>query len=121
MPNASRVAAWLDATLYETDFRPVELRKYVRRGWELLNERREVERHLPDPTGCQESRLGALCSEDPRCKTEGDLTLAVLADESVLKGESILIFRGQKALTVETAKMMSKVLEVEHPFSCLES
>lgn len=32
LPNADTVATWLDASLYQTGFRPVELRHHVCRG-----------------------------------------------------------------------------------------
>jgi hypothetical protein len=32
LPNVDQVAAWLDAVLYQTDFRPVQLRQYIKLG-----------------------------------------------------------------------------------------
>lgn len=37
MSNAAAFASWLDAELYETSFRPVQLRKFVKVGYNPCN------------------------------------------------------------------------------------
>lgn len=42
LPNVDQVAAWLDAVLYQTDFRPVQLRQYVKLGRALKDQAGQV-------------------------------------------------------------------------------
>jgi hypothetical protein len=42
LPNVDQVAAWLDAVLYQTDFRPVQLRQYLKLGRLLKDQQGEV-------------------------------------------------------------------------------
>jgi hypothetical protein len=42
LPNVDQVAAWLDAVLYQTDFRPVQLRQYIKLGRLMKDQEGEV-------------------------------------------------------------------------------
>jgi TolA-binding protein len=42
LPNMDQVAAWLDAVLYQTDFRPVQLRQYIKLGKLLKDQEGQV-------------------------------------------------------------------------------
>lgn len=37
LPNLEMLAKWLDATLYQTDFRPVPLKEYLKIGKNVYN------------------------------------------------------------------------------------
>jgi DNA polymerase theta len=42
LPNVDQVAAWLDAVLYQTDFRPVQLKQYIKLGRLLKDQEGQV-------------------------------------------------------------------------------
>lgn len=46
LPNVDQVAQWLDAVLYQTDFRPVQLHEYVKLGGQVFNKQGQVQRWL---------------------------------------------------------------------------
>jgi DNA polymerase theta len=79
--NAAAFAQWLDARLYQTDFRPVPLRKLVKVGRELRDARGALVRTLP--AGGE--------ADDP------DHT-ALLCRETLDAGKSLLLFCGTKAV-----------------------
>lgn len=106
LPNADRVAQWLRATLFTTDFRPVELRKYIWCEWQLLDEERRQSRTLPPAWPQLKARGGNGADK------QADCAMAVLTQESVSQQQSVLIFLGTKARTVLAAQMLAEVLKV---------
>jgi len=49
LPNLREIAIWLDACLYVTQYRPVEIKEYIKVGNELKSccEQTEITRNLP--------------------------------------------------------------------------
>ncbi|WIA12996.1 hypothetical protein OEZ85_006607 [Tetradesmus obliquus] len=97
LPNVDQVAAWLDAVLYQTDFRPVQLRQFVKLGRALKDQAGQVVRELAVPAGWEAQ--------------DADL-VALLTQETVQAGHSVLIFCASKAWCEITAKHIAKMLAI---------
>lgn len=50
LPNLEVLAKWLDATLYQTDFRPVPLKEYLKIGKNIYNANNLSLSHTLEPT-----------------------------------------------------------------------
>ncbi|KAK1266849.1 hypothetical protein QJS04_geneDACA019368 [Acorus gramineus] len=96
MPNVAAVADWLQAALYQTDFRPVPLEEYIKIGNTILNKKMEVVRKL--------SKTADLGGKDPDHIVE-------LCNEVVQEGHSVLLFCSSRKACESTARHISKYLK----------
>ncbi|DBA82952.1 TPA: hypothetical protein ACH3X1_006731 [Trebouxia sp. C0004] len=97
MPNVSAVAQWLGAQLFQTDFRPVELHKWLLVGNELV-----------DTKGQVVDRIDCSARWDPK----DSKPCALLAQATLDQGHSVLIFCCSKQLCQVVAKQMATRLTV---------
>ncbi|KAL0726462.1 hypothetical protein Bca4012_022555 [Brassica carinata] len=99
MPNVGAVADWLQAALYQTEFRPVPLVEYIKVGNIIYNKKMEVVRTLP--------KAANMGGKDPDHIIE-------LCNEIVQEGNSVLIFcssrKGCESTARHIAKLIKKVL-----------
>lgn len=96
MPNVAAVADWLQAALYQTDFRPVPLEEYVKVGSTIYNKKLDVVRTIP--------KVYDLGGKDPDHIVE-------LCNEVVQEGHSVLIFCSSRKGCESTARHVSKFLK----------
>ncbi|KAL6006246.1 hypothetical protein ACLOJK_040292 [Asimina triloba] len=96
MPNVAAVADWLQAALYETNFRPVPLEEYFKVGNTIYNKRMELVRTVP-----KKADLGG---KDPDHIVE-------LCNEVVQESHSVLIFCSSRKGCESTAKHVAKFLK----------
>lgn len=96
MPNVAAVADWLQAALYQTEFRPVPLEEYIKVGSSIYNKSMEL---------CRTIRKGAdLGGKDPDHVVE-------LCNEVVQEGHSVLIFCSSRKGCESTARHVAKFLK----------
>ncbi|XP_030507404.2 helicase and polymerase-containing protein TEBICHI [Cannabis sativa] len=95
MPNVGAVADWLQAALYQTDFRPVPLEEYIKVGNTIYNKNMDIVRTI--------SKAADLGGKDPDHVVE-------LCNEVVQEGHSVLIFCSSRKGCESTAKHISKFL-----------
>jgi len=50
LPNLEMLAKWLDATLYQTNFRPVPLKEYLKIGKNVYNANNLSLSHIIEPS-----------------------------------------------------------------------
>ncbi|KAK3250240.1 hypothetical protein CYMTET_40375 [Cymbomonas tetramitiformis] len=98
LPNAQQLADWLGAALYETDFRPVPLTHMMK-----------VERAIVDAEGV------ALRPPLPAPAPGDEEHVAMLTEETILAGHSVLIFCPTKASCQTTADWLAKRITVPSP------
>ncbi|KAJ3673940.1 hypothetical protein LUZ60_005932 [Juncus effusus] len=96
MPNVGAVAGWLNAALYQTDFRPVPLEEFVKVGNTIYDKRMEAVRVM--------KRSADLGGKDPDHIVE-------LCNEVVVEGHSVLIFCSSRKGCESTAKHVAKFLD----------
>ncbi|XVF35495.1 hypothetical protein REPUB_Repub18cG0150400 [Reevesia pubescens] len=96
MPNVEAVADWLQAALYQTDFRPVPLEEFIKVGNTIYNKNLEILRTIPKAVD--------LGGKDPDHIVE-------LCNEVVQEGHSVLIFCSTRKGCESTAKHVSKFLK----------
>ncbi|XP_031265968.1 helicase and polymerase-containing protein TEBICHI isoform X2 [Pistacia vera] len=96
MPNLAAVADWLQAALYETDFRPVPLEEYIKVGNTIYNKNFDIIRTVPTAAD--------LGGKDPDHIIE-------LCNEVVQEGHSVLIFCSSRKGCESTARHVSKFLK----------
>ncbi|KAL5850413.1 hypothetical protein ACOSQ3_008468 [Xanthoceras sorbifolium] len=96
MPNVAAVADWLQAALYETDFRPVPLEEYIKVGNTIYNKKLDIVRTI--------SKTADLGGKDPDHIVE-------LCNEVVQEGHSVLIFCSSRKGCESTARHVSKFLK----------
>ncbi|CAH9090445.1 unnamed protein product [Cuscuta epithymum] len=96
LPNVAAVANWLDAALYQTDFRPVPLEEYIKVGNTIYNRKMEIVRTLP--------KTAELGGKDPDHIVE-------LCNEVVQDGHSVLIFCSSRKGCEATARHVAKYLK----------
>ncbi|GJZ08398.1 helicase and polymerase-containing protein TEBICHI isoform X1 [Tanacetum coccineum] len=96
LPNVGAVADWLQAALYQTDFRPVPLEEYIKVGNTIYNKKMELVRTIP-----KRAELGG---KDPDQIVE-------LCNEVVQEGHSVLIFCSSRKGCESTAKHVAKYLK----------
>ncbi|KAL0311996.1 UNVERIFIED_CONTAM: Helicase and polymerase-containing protein TEBICHI [Sesamum radiatum] len=96
LPNVAAVADWLQAALYETDFRPVPLEEYIKVGSTIYNKEMEIVRTLP--------KVAELGGKDPDHIVE-------LCNEVVQEGHSVLIFCSSRKGCESTARHIAKYLK----------
>lgn len=97
LPNLKAVAEWLDARLYVTDFRPVTLRQYVKSGRDILDERQAVVRTMQCDAAWEK--------QDPD-------HVALLCQETISIGRSVLIFCASKKHTELCARNVARLLTI---------
>ncbi|XP_048133161.1 helicase and polymerase-containing protein TEBICHI isoform X1 [Rhodamnia argentea] len=95
MPNVAAVADWLQAALYQTDFRPVPLEEYIKVGNTIYNKKMDIIRTI--------SKAAELGGKDPDHIVE-------LCNEVVQEGHSILIFCSSRKGCESTARHVTKFL-----------
>ncbi|XP_059460849.1 helicase and polymerase-containing protein TEBICHI isoform X2 [Corylus avellana] len=95
MPNVAAVADWLQAALYQTDFRPVPLEEYIKVGNTIYNKKMDIVRTI--------SKQYDLGGKDPDHIVE-------LCNEVVQEGHSVLIFCSSRKGCESTARHVSKFL-----------
>ncbi|XP_057854248.2 helicase and polymerase-containing protein TEBICHI isoform X1 [Cryptomeria japonica] len=100
MPNVQAVSNWLQAALYETEFRPVPLDEFIKVGNTVYNKKMEVVRAIP-----KGSDLGG---KDPDHVVE-------LCNEVVQSGHSVLVFCSSRKACETTARHIAKFIK---EFSC---
>ncbi|GAV78351.1 DEAD domain-containing protein/Helicase_C domain-containing protein/DNA_pol_A domain-containing protein, partial [Cephalotus follicularis] len=96
MPNLAAVADWLQAALYQTDFRPVPLEEYIKVGNTIYNKKMEVVRTI--------AKAADLGGKDPDHIVE-------LCNEVVQEDHSVLIFCSSRKGCESTARHASKFLK----------
>ncbi|KAF1858617.1 hypothetical protein Lal_00044650 [Lupinus albus] len=96
MPNVAAVADWLQAALYETEFRPVPLEEYIKVGNSIYNKSMELTRTI--------SKAADLGGKDPDHVVE-------LCNEVVQEGQSVLIFCSSRKGCESTARHVAKFLK----------
>ncbi|XP_065858049.1 helicase and polymerase-containing protein TEBICHI isoform X2 [Euphorbia lathyris] len=96
MPNVAAVADWLQAALYQTDFRPVPLEEFIKVGNTIYNKKMDIVRTI--------LRAADLGGKDPDHIVE-------LCNEVVQEGHSVLIFCSSRKGCESTAKHVSKFLK----------
>ncbi|KAK7384898.1 hypothetical protein VNO78_30601 [Psophocarpus tetragonolobus] len=96
MPNVAAVADWLQAALYQTEFRPVPLEEYIKVGNSIYNKSMELSRII--------SKAADLGGKDPDHVVE-------LCNEVVQEGQSVLIFCSSRKGCESTARHISKFLK----------
>ncbi|XP_019189918.1 PREDICTED: helicase and polymerase-containing protein TEBICHI isoform X1 [Ipomoea nil] len=96
LPNVAAVAGWLDAALYQTDFRPVPLEEYIKVGNTIYNRKMEIVRTM--------SKAAVLGGKDPDHIVE-------LCNEVVQDGHSVLIFCSSRKGCESTARHVAKYLK----------
>ncbi|XP_062201875.1 helicase and polymerase-containing protein TEBICHI isoform X2 [Phragmites australis] len=97
MPNVAAVADWLQAALYQTDFRPVPLEEFIKVGNQILDKDMNVVRVLP--------KVAELGGKDPDHIVE-------LCNEVVLQGHSVLLFCSSRKGCESTARHVAKFLKI---------
>ncbi|KAL6623093.1 hypothetical protein ACP70R_032972 [Stipagrostis hirtigluma subsp. patula] len=97
MPNVAAVADWLQAALYQTDFRPVPLEEFIKVGNQIFDKDMNVVRILP--------KAADLGGKDPD-------HIAELCNEVVMQGHSVLLFCSSRKGCESTAKHVAKLLKV---------
>ncbi|KAK6249105.1 hypothetical protein QUC31_020670 [Theobroma cacao] len=96
MPNVEAVADWLQAALYQTDFRPVPLEEFIKVGNTIYDKNLDIVRTIP--------KVVDLGGKDPDHIVE-------LCNEVVQEGHSVLIFCSSRKGCESTAKHVSKFLK----------
>ncbi|KAJ9555668.1 hypothetical protein OSB04_010282 [Centaurea solstitialis] len=96
LPNVGAVADWLQAALYQTDFRPVPLVEYIKVGNAIYDKNMELVRTI--------SKRADLGGKDPDHVVE-------LCNEVVQEGHSVLIFCSSRKGCESTAKHVAKYLK----------
>ncbi|KAF8080568.1 hypothetical protein N665_0934s0009 [Sinapis alba] len=96
MPNVGAVADWLQAALYQTEFRPVPLEEYIKVGNTIYNKKMEVVRTIP--------KAADMGGKDPDHIIE-------LCNEVVQEGNSVLIFCSSRKGCESTARHISKLIK----------
>lgn len=96
MPNVAAVADWLQAALYQTEFRPVPLEEYIKVGNSIYNKSMELSRTIP--------KGADLGGKDPDHVVE-------LCNEVVQEGQSVLIFCSSRKGCESTARHVAKFLK----------
>ncbi|WJX16443.1 DNA-directed DNA polymerase [Trifolium repens] len=96
MPNVAAVADWLQAALYQTEFRPVPLEEYIKVGNSIYNKSMELSRTIP--------KGADLGGKDPDHVVE-------LCNEIVQEGQSVLIFCSSRKGCESTARHVAKFLK----------
>ncbi|XP_050442500.1 DNA polymerase theta [Adelges cooleyi] len=98
LPNLEMLANWLDATLYQTDFRPVPLKEYLKIGKNVFNASDFSLSHMIEPKFA--------IKKDPD-------DVAYLSIDTILQGYSILIFCFTKkwceSLAIEIASEIKRL------------
>ncbi|XP_024986361.1 helicase and polymerase-containing protein TEBICHI [Cynara cardunculus var. scolymus] len=95
LPNVGAVADWLQASLYQTDFRPVPLVEYIKVGNAIYDKNMELVRTI--------SKRADLGGKDPDHVVE-------LCNEVVQEGHSVLIFCSSRKGCESTARHVAKYL-----------
>ncbi|XP_015698275.1 helicase and polymerase-containing protein TEBICHI [Oryza brachyantha] len=96
MPNVAAVADWLQAALYQTEFRPVPLEEFIKVGNQVFDKDMNVVRVLP--------KVADLGGKDPDHIVE-------LCNEVVLQGHSVLLFCSSRKGCESTARHIAKFLK----------
>ncbi|XP_078428981.1 MUS308 and mammalian DNA polymerase-like protein isoform X2 [Wolffia australiana] len=95
MPNVAAVADWLQAALYQTEFRPVPLKEYIKVGTSIFTKELDLVWKIPE-----NANHGG---KDPD-------HVVKLCDEVVQEGHSVLIFCSSRKGCESTAKHVAKYL-----------
>ncbi|KAM7276027.1 hypothetical protein ACFE04_017893 [Oxalis oulophora] len=103
MPNVVAVADWLQAALYQTDFRPVPLEEYIKVGNTIYTKKMEIVRTI--------RKAADLGGKDPDHIVE-------LCNEVVQEGHSVLIFCSSRKGCESTAKHVAKFIKRFSPGAC---
>ena len=108
LPNVQSVATWLGAKLFETSYRPVVLRQFVKVGNAIKDENGAVVRTLGNIPSAQgkSSLINWNMEKDPD-------HVAWLTDETVCEGHSVLIFCGTRGACETTAEFLTKNMTVK--------
>ncbi|MBA0873433.1 hypothetical protein Goshw_002175 [Gossypium schwendimanii] len=96
MPNVEAVADWLQAALYQTNFRPVPLEEFIKVGNTIYDKNLDLVRTIPKAVD--------LGGKDPDHIVE-------LCNEVVQEGQSVLIFCSTRKGCESTAKHVAKFLK----------
>ncbi|OUZ99943.1 DNA-directed DNA polymerase [Macleaya cordata] len=96
MPNVAAVADWLQAALYQTEFRPVPLEEYIKVGNTIYDKKMDLIRTIP--------KAADLGGKDPDHILE-------LCNEVVQEGHSVLLFCSSRKGCESTARHVAKFLK----------
>ncbi|XP_047322143.1 helicase and polymerase-containing protein TEBICHI [Impatiens glandulifera] len=96
LPNVAAVAEWLQAALYQTEFRPVPLEEYIKVGNSIYDREMKIVRTI--------SKAADLGGRDPDHVVE-------LCNEVVQEGNSVLIFCSSRKGCESTAKHVAKFIK----------
>ncbi|RVW17374.1 Helicase and polymerase-containing protein TEBICHI [Vitis vinifera] len=89
MPNVAAVADWLQAALYQTDFRPVPLEEYIKVGNTIYDKKMDIIRTI--------SKTADLGGKDPDHIVE-------LCNEVVQEGHSVLLFCSSRKGSIDALR-----------------
>ena len=93
--NVDKLASWLGAVLYKTDYRPIPLKQYLVSKDNVLDQDGKSIRKLP---------LNA------NRRTDEDV-LCALVQECIIDGHSVILFCASRSSCERTAMLLSKKLE----------
>ncbi|WZZ24164.1 hypothetical protein YC2023_007565 [Brassica napus] len=120
MPNVGAVTDWLQAALYQTEFRPAPLEEYIKVGNIIYNKKMEVVRTLPkaaDMGGKDPDHIIELCNElmafanmYSNLAQEGKLRCNITI-QVVQEGNSVLIFCSSRKGCESTARHIAKLIK----------
>ncbi|XP_042440198.1 helicase and polymerase-containing protein TEBICHI-like [Zingiber officinale] len=96
MPNVAAVADWLQAALYQTEFRPVPLEEFIKVGNTIFDKKMKVVRTIP--------KTSDLAGRDPDHIVE-------MCNEVVQEGHSVLLFCSSRKGCESTARHVARFLK----------
>ena len=105
LPNLKQLADWLDAQLFESDFRPIPLKEMIKIGNEIKEVVRSADKDVPDLNFIR-------TTEELEIKSRNDTShLLALALETVLEGYSALVFCNSKKDCERRAKDLTTFIQ----------
>lgn len=105
LPNLKELADWMDAQLFESDFRPVPLQETIKIGTEISKVERTPGKERPDLI------LHRTIDKVDIKWHEDKSNLLALALETVLEGYSVLVFCNSKSSCEERAKSLAAAIQ----------
>jgi DNA polymerase theta len=113
LPNLDQLAAWLNAELFITNYRPVPLREYVVLGTKVYDAKNRTEERIvpafPNISQLLQSR--DIVSLIKSLKIPSDMGVAQLCHEMIVEGKSVLIFCKSRFDCAQWAKVIALLFQ----------